>query len=114
MLLAELCDTLGTDIDGIHDSLSLIPEISIKRYCNLVGRIYPDTVHKCLTRYVLVKDDITFILSVMQREDNSYAKLSAHTGEGCFLQDYLQREEAENKLLKLVAKPIVKVKSARN
>jgi hypothetical protein len=105
MLLAKLCDTLGTDIDGLHDSLSLIPEISIKA---------TEQNNKCFTKYELVKDDITFRLNIWQEEGNSYAKLSAHTEEEYFLQNYLQREEAENEFLKLVAKPIVKVKSARN
>jgi hypothetical protein len=114
MFLAKLCDALGTNIDGLHDSLSLIQGVAIQRHYNCVEVTNINIIYKCFTRYELKKDDISFILNVWQTEDNNGARLFAHVDEEDCMWNYLTNEEAESKFLELIAKRTVRVKSARN
>jgi hypothetical protein len=112
MFLVKLCEVLETDINGLHDSLCAIPEITVLEFP--VYAESKNTICKCFNRYGLKKDDISFSLILWQDGNDDGASLLAFIEEGKSFRAYTPIEEAETLFLELIAKRIVRVKSARN
>jgi hypothetical protein len=117
MFLAKLCGVLETDIDGLHNELSRIPNIRVFERKNVFT--CDGEFRRSANTYTVRNNDYIYIL-VVQLTDvyettlvvkkKVSVKLVSEWQEFITVSD----KEAETLFLELIAKRIVRVKSARN
>jgi hypothetical protein len=115
MFLAKLCDILGTDIGGLHDSLLRIPEITKDKW-KISKQIFDGVFTIDEVGYTMERENIVYRI-VLKRPvvDNEIFLYAYRFGpEDERFQGYLPYEEAESNFLAIIAKRITRIKSARN
>jgi hypothetical protein len=113
MFLAKLCEALETDMDGLLDSLYIIPGIIIDETRESREVTNNLIIYKHFISCVLTRNYTEYVLKLWQITDDYESNLFAEYRRDDYF-SCLSKEKAESEFLAIIAKRITRTKSARN